>query len=89
MLTSPWHARSADRVAARYRGACIWAPADAVGPIEAAVDRRYTGGQRLPGGLEAFAPGVEGVPEALLLAPRHRILVTGDVLLGTGEVRSR
>ncbi len=85
VLTSGRHARSADRVAARYRGACIWAPADAVGPIEAAVDRRFGDGHALPAGLVAFSPGVEGVWESLLLLPRHGALVAGDVLVGTGD----
>ena len=82
LITIFWHTRSARDVAARY-GARIWAPSRG----RAAVERRtgltadvFRPGDRLPGGVEAFATA-RGT-EVVYWIPEHRALVPGDVILG-------
>jgi hypothetical protein len=82
LLTVFWHARDARALRERY-GARLWAPARA----RAAATRRagevtdpFRPGAELPCGIQAFATG-RGA-EVVLLLPRHRAIVAGDVLLG-------
>lgn len=84
VLTSPWHARSAEELADRYGGE-IWTPGqDPRSPAERAS--RYAPGDALPGGMESFDAHFHG--EALLWVPARRTLVAGDVLhVSAGELR--
>jgi glyoxylase-like metal-dependent hydrolase (beta-lactamase superfamily II) len=84
LVTVFWHTRSARELAERYR-AEIWAPSRA----RAAVERRtgpvrtFGPGDRLPGGVEAFATARTN--EVVLFLPAYRALAAGDVLLGADE----
>jgi glyoxylase-like metal-dependent hydrolase (beta-lactamase superfamily II) len=88
LLTIFWHVRSTATIQARY-GARAWAATTS----RAAAARRTTTqiepfrpGDRLPGGVEAFATARK--TEVVLWLPDRRSLVPGDVLLGTdGGVR--
>jgi glyoxylase-like metal-dependent hydrolase (beta-lactamase superfamily II) len=83
LITIFWHTRSAQEVVERYGGVRVWALSRA----RAAVARRagsvtdtFRPGERLPGGVEALASGRS--TEVVFWLPRHRALVTGDVVLG-------
>ena len=85
LVTIFWHTRSAAAMVERY-GARVWAPTSA----RAAVARRsgkvtdpFRPGDRLPGGIAAFATARRG--EVVYWAPHHAALVPGDVLLGDGK----
>jgi hypothetical protein len=65
VLTNPWHRRSSTELEHRY-GAKVFVGVE---------------GGALPGGLRAYAGGMQ--PEDVVLhAPSHRVLFTGDTLLG-------
>ena len=77
-----WHTRGARTIVKRY-GARLWAPSRA----RAAVARKagkvtdpFRPGDRLPGGVEAFATARSN--EVVFWLPAHGALVPGDVLLG-------
>ena len=89
VLTLHYHERSAGAVAGRYRnrpGALVWAPVESEPLLRLTPDRVFAPGDRLPGGVEAFATG--RADEVVLWLPQQRALVAGDVLLGAGP-RSR
>jgi glyoxylase-like metal-dependent hydrolase (beta-lactamase superfamily II) len=80
-LTCPWHRRDARSLAERL-GAALYVPPPDEGdpdPIEGHV---FSGGDRLPVGVEAF-PGME--PNDLVLwIESRRALVAGDTLIDRG-----
>lgn len=85
LVTVYWHTRSAAAMVERY-DAKVWAPSRA----RAAVERRagtvaetFRAGDRLPGGIEAYA--TVRASEVVYWIPRHSSLVPGDVLLGDGD----
>lgn len=84
-ITVFWHARSAGEIVRRYSGT-LHAPSRA----RAANEKRtgvapsvFRPGDRLPGGIEAFATGRS--TEVAYWIPEHRALVPGDVLLGADD----
>ncbi len=82
VLTVYWHVRSAGELVERY-DAQLWAPARSALPVERRLNlspNPVRPGDPLPGGLEAHASG--RASELAYLAPKHRALVVGDVLLG-------
>ena len=85
LLTIHWHARSAAEVAARFRGARIWANSR----NRAATARRtpvtdvYRAGDELPAGLRALEARPRS--EVLFWERRSKALIVGDALLGDGE----
>jgi glyoxylase-like metal-dependent hydrolase (beta-lactamase superfamily II) len=85
LLTIYWHARSAQAVVDRYTGARVWvhAPAAAEARKRTTVTDEFTAGDRLPGGVEALESARSG--EILFWLPSLRVLVAGDVLLGTPD----
>jgi glyoxylase-like metal-dependent hydrolase (beta-lactamase superfamily II) len=85
LVTIFWHTRSTAAIVERY-SARVWAPSSA----PAAVARRagnvtdaFRTGDRLPGGLEAYATARR--TEVVYWVPPHGALVPGDVLLGDGR----
>ena len=77
LLTVYWHARSADRLKARF-----WAPSRSQRPLaNRGVEAEAAAGE-LPGGIVAFPTA--RASEAVYWLPEHRALVVGDVLLGAG-----
>jgi glyoxylase-like metal-dependent hydrolase (beta-lactamase superfamily II) len=84
LVTVFWHARHAAEMVDRY-DARVWASRSG----RAAVERRagvvtdpFATDDPLPGGIEAFRTA--RAAEVVYWIPRHRALVTGDVLLGDG-----
>ena len=84
LVTVFWHTRSAAAMVERYE-ARVWAPKRG----QAAIARRsgvvtdaFRPGDRLPGGLQAFATA--RAAEVAYWIPQHSALVPGDVLLGDG-----
>ena len=74
----PYHARSAEDIAARYAGSSIWVPADAPkGQAEGA--RTYSTGDELPAGIRVLGVGMPG--ERALYLPSHSAVVFGDAVL--------
>ncbi len=74
----PYHARSAEDIAARYDGSSIWVPADA--PKGQAEDARtYATGDELPAGIRVLDVGMPG--ERALYLPSHKAVVFGDAVL--------
>jgi glyoxylase-like metal-dependent hydrolase (beta-lactamase superfamily II) len=85
LVTIFWHTRHAAAMVERY-DARVWAPSRARAVIErraGIVTDVYRPGDRLPGGVEAFATA--RATEVVLWIPQHRALVPGDVLLGDGS----
>lgn len=80
LVTVYWHTRSAARLAERYGGR-LWAHEKA----RRTVGRRagevvaFASEDPLPGGVQAFTARWS---EVVYWLPRHRTLVTGDVVLG-------
>jgi glyoxylase-like metal-dependent hydrolase (beta-lactamase superfamily II) len=82
VLTCPWHERDARAVGDRL-GARIFVPPPDEGDEDPTPGTVYVAGDRLPGGVEAFA-GIE--PNDLVLwIERHAALVFGDTLVDRGE----
>jgi glyoxylase-like metal-dependent hydrolase (beta-lactamase superfamily II) len=78
VLTVHWHARSTK---ARH----VWAHERAVRLLAnrgVEVNRPFTPGDPLPGGIHAFATARPG--EVVYRLPRQRAVAVGDVLLGAG-----
>ena len=78
LLTIHWHARSAS---ARQ----VWAHKRAVKLLAnrgVEVTHPFEPGERLPGGIQAFATARPG--EVVYWLPRQRAIAVGDVLLGAG-----
>ena len=83
IVTVHYHRRSADAVVDRYRNrarTALWAPQGSVERLRSSVDAPFAPGDRLPGGVRAFATGRDD--EVVLWLPAQRALVSGDVLLG-------
>ena len=82
VLTCPWHERDARAVGERL-GAPIFVPPPDEGDQDPTPGTVFAAGDRLPGGVEAFA-GIE--PNDLVLwIERHGALVLGDTLVDRGE----
>jgi glyoxylase-like metal-dependent hydrolase (beta-lactamase superfamily II) len=85
VLTIHWHARSAAEIAKRLPNVRVWAHSR----NRAAVARRapvtdvFGVGSELPGGLLALEARPRS--EVLFWAPRPKVLIAGDALLGDGE----
>jgi glyoxylase-like metal-dependent hydrolase (beta-lactamase superfamily II) len=86
LLTIHWHARSAAEVRERHPDASVWAYAPGRGEVaeRTPVDRAFEPGEELPGGLFAI-PALPRTEVVFWDAP-HAALITGDVLLGDGEL---
>jgi glyoxylase-like metal-dependent hydrolase (beta-lactamase superfamily II) len=85
LLTVFWHVRSTKDVVERHR-AHVWATTRGRPTIARRVGEvtdTYRPGDRLPGGIEAFATA--RAAEVVFWIPEHRALVPGDVLLGDGD----
>jgi glyoxylase-like metal-dependent hydrolase (beta-lactamase superfamily II) len=82
LLTVFWHARSAQEILDRYDGATLWAHEPAATPVaeRVRITNTFSGGDRLPGGVEAIA--VHHRDEAAFWVPSNRALVLGDSVLG-------
>lgn len=83
VLTVWEHERSADECVARL-GARVYAPHGSLQRLAVAATG-FGPGDALPGGVEAHTGFFAS--EATLWIPAHAALVTGDVLLGEGELR--
>jgi glyoxylase-like metal-dependent hydrolase (beta-lactamase superfamily II) len=84
LVTVFWHTRSAAAMVERY-GARVWAHArgqGAIGRRAGPVSDPFRVGDRLPGGVRAFATA--RAAEVVYWIPEHGALVPGDVLLGEG-----
>ncbi len=82
VLTCPWHERDARAVGERL-GAPIFVPPPDEGDENPTPGSVFAAGDRLPGGVQAFA-GIE--PNDLVLwIERHGVLVLGDTLVDRGE----
>ena len=82
VLTTPWHARDAQTLAARL-GVPVYVPPPDQGDTNPVDWNVFTAGDRLPVGVEAL-PGME--PNDLALwVESHRALVVGDTLLDRGN----
>jgi glyoxylase-like metal-dependent hydrolase (beta-lactamase superfamily II) len=79
LLSVRWHERHSARVAERYPGTTVWAPAGAVPKLARAPDRVF-GARRPPAGVVALETARSD--EVVLWLPRARTLFTGDTLLG-------
>ncbi len=84
LVTVFWHTRSARELAERY-GAEVWASSRARAAVErrAGRVRTFRPGDRLPGGIAAYATARSG--EVVLYLPAERTLVAGDVILGADD----
>lgn len=85
LVTVFWHTRHAAEMVGRY-DARVWAPGSgkaAIGRRAGIVTDTFARDDPLPGGIEAFRTARPA--EVVFWIPRHRALVTGDVLLGDGE----
>ena len=88
LITCAWHARSSAAVLARYPGARLRAPADALDDLPAGVQADpFSPGDPLPGRAAAIDATIPS--EVLFWLPSHNALVAGDTLLGdeAGGVR--
>jgi glyoxylase-like metal-dependent hydrolase (beta-lactamase superfamily II) len=82
VLTVFFHERSAGEIADRIPGTTLWVEHDGVANVESAVTNPFRPGDRLPGGLIAFATA--RADEVVLWDPASRSLIVGDVMLGRG-----
>jgi glyoxylase-like metal-dependent hydrolase (beta-lactamase superfamily II) len=82
ILTAWYHERSTQAMHERY-GAGVWAFAPIVPRLSCTVTHTFGVPNPLPGGLEALDG--DGVEEVMLWIPAHRALVSGDLILGTGD----
>lgn len=83
LITVFWHARSSHEIVERY-GARLWSHPGQRRRIANRVGEPsdvFEIGDRLPAGVKALETGRSG--EVVFWLPRHRALVTGDVLLGS------
>ncbi len=82
VLTTPWHARDAQSLAARF-GLPLYVPPPDEGDQDPVEGHVFVAGDRLPVGVEAF-PGME--PNDLMLwIESRRALVAGDTLIDFGD----
>ncbi|HEV8374780.1 MAG TPA: hypothetical protein VGR38_00945 [Candidatus Polarisedimenticolia bacterium] len=93
LLGNHYHQRSAQAILERYRsgpGAVILAPEEARPLLTCEVTRTFRAGDRLPGGIMAFAvSGLDCPGETVFLLPEVRALVCADALIGAGRGRVR
>jgi len=82
VLTVFFHERSAGEIADRIPGTTLWVEHDGVANVESAVTNPFRAGDRLPGGVVAFATARDD--EVVLWDPASRSLIVGDVMLGRG-----
>lgn len=82
VLTCPWHARDARRLAERL-GAPLYAPPPDTGDPNPVDGQVFRAGDRLPVGVEAF-PGMES-NDLVLWVESRRALVVGDSLIDRGQ----
>ncbi|MGH7565372.1 MAG: hypothetical protein ACREK2_00935 [Gemmatimonadota bacterium] len=82
VLTVFFHERSAGEIADRIPGTTLWVEQDGVANVESPVTDPFRAGDRLPGGLVAFATA--RADEVVLWEPASRSLIVGDVMLGRG-----
>jgi glyoxylase-like metal-dependent hydrolase (beta-lactamase superfamily II) len=82
VLTTPWHARDAEALAARL-AVPLYAPPPDEGDASPLQARVFRAGDRLPVGADAF-PGME--PNDLVLwVESRKALVVGDTLIDRGS----
>lgn len=84
LVTIPYHARSAEALAARYGATIHGHPATARRLRDERAFRAVAPGSRLPGGARAFAIGSPRRFELPLWLPSHRALAFGDAIVGAG-----
>jgi len=83
VVTTRWHARSADAVRARYAGTRTLAIAD---DLTCHVDEVLSDGSTVPGGLAVIIPDAPGAARmAFVHCPCHQLLWTSDLLIGTAQ----
>jgi glyoxylase-like metal-dependent hydrolase (beta-lactamase superfamily II) len=82
VLTVFFHERSAGAIADRIPGTTLWVEHNGVAHVESPVTNRFRAGDRLPGGLAAWATARDD--EVVLWDPASRSLIVGDVMLGRG-----
>jgi glyoxylase-like metal-dependent hydrolase (beta-lactamase superfamily II) len=82
LITVYWHARSSREILDRYEGASLWAHEPSAGEVakRVPVSSTFTGGDVLPGRVEAIA--MHHLDEAAFWLRDHRSLVLGDSVLG-------
>jgi hypothetical protein len=86
LVTIPYHARSAEELAARYGATIHGHPATAKRLTDANAFRAAEPGAPLPGGARAFAIGRPRRFELPLWLPSHRAVAFGDAVVETGGV---
>ena len=77
LITVYWHARSAERLKARF-----WAPPRSQRPLRNRGVEAEAAAGKLPGGIVAYPTA--RAAEVVYWLPEHRAVVAGDVLLGAG-----
>jgi glyoxylase-like metal-dependent hydrolase (beta-lactamase superfamily II) len=81
LITIPYHARSAEPLAARYGATVHGHPAVTKRFADAGAFRAAEPGDELPGGARAFAIGRPRRYEQPLWLPSHRALAFGDAIV--------
>jgi glyoxylase-like metal-dependent hydrolase (beta-lactamase superfamily II) len=84
LVTIPYHARSSEELAARYRATIHGHPATAKRLEDASAFRVAEPGAPLPGGARAFAIGRPRRFERPMWLPSQRAVVFGDAVVETG-----
>jgi len=84
LVTIPYHARSAEALAARYGATIHGHPATAKRLTDTRAFRPAAPGDRLPGGARAFAIGSPRRFELPLWLPSHRAVAFGDAIVEAG-----
>jgi glyoxylase-like metal-dependent hydrolase (beta-lactamase superfamily II) len=89
VVTIPYHARSAEALAARYDAAVFGHPATAKRFADRSILRPMDPSTALPGGARCFTIGRPRRYEQPVHLPSHRALVFGDAVVVTpdGELR--
>jgi glyoxylase-like metal-dependent hydrolase (beta-lactamase superfamily II) len=82
LVTIPYHTRSAEPLAARYRATIYGHPATAKRLADASAFRPAKPGDALPGGARAFTIGRPRRSEQPLWLPSHRAVAFGDAVVG-------
>jgi glyoxylase-like metal-dependent hydrolase (beta-lactamase superfamily II) len=84
VLTCPWHERDAPRLVAELGAKVFAPPPDDGGRGIRMPAERFTAGDRLPFGVEAF-PGREPPYDVLLWVESHGAVAIGDTLIDRGQ----
>jgi hypothetical protein len=82
LVTIPYHARSAEPLAARYKATIHGHPATAKRLADTSAFRPAAPGDALPGGARPFAVGRPRRFEQPLWLPSHRAVAFGDAVVG-------